>query len=394
MAYSTALRKAIGDLRACLGRHGLERQSARFAEHGEHEPAADAPLVLAACSGGRDSMALAAVARTVCGMLGLRCGAAIVDHGMQPGSAAVAAETADRCRALGLRPVDVRRVHVPLGRGDGAEAAARDARYAALCELAAERGAALVLLAHTRDDQAETVLIGLARSGGLDAIVGMPETTVRMTGTDGGAVEFGTGKFGAVEFGSGTPGTAVRFARPWLDVTRAQTTAICRELGLDWWDDPTNGDAVPAGQSLDGSYPLRSRIRHDLVPAMARCWGADPSARLAAGAASARLDADYLDGRAAELAERALTVVREEERSVARLDAAALAAEHPALRRRVIVRALRALAIPVAATHVEAVDRLVTDWHGQRPLALPSQCSASRKGHVIEVCEDRRHANR
>ena len=389
MPYSPSLRRAVGELRACLERHGLGRQSSRFAEHGEHRPDPDAPLVLVACSGGRDSMALAAVGHIVCGMLGLRFGAVIVDHGMQDGSDAVACEAAERCDAIGLDPVMVRRVEVDrrLIASDGSEAAARDARYAALVDAARETGAAMVLLAHTLNDQAETVMIGLARSGGLDAIVGMPEVTER--GESGGesSGESG-GKDGHDEHdGLGDP---VRFVRPWLNVTRAQTTAICRELNIAWWDDPTNGDAVLASRPLDASYPLRSRIRHDLMPAMARCYGRDPAASLAAGTASARIDADYLDQAADRLAAQALSC----DDGRVRIDARRLLDEHPALRRRVIVRALRTLGIPVAAVHVEAIDRLITDWHGQRPLVLPSQCSAIRKGHVIEVCEDRRHANR
>ena len=378
MPYSASLRTAIGAVRAALEANGLRRQSARFAEHGMHEPAPDAPLVLVACSGGRDSMALAAVTHIVCGMLGLRCGAAIVDHGLQDGSADVARAAAERCRALGLDPVAVQRVNVDGSCREGMEAAARDARYDALADIAAACGARAVLLAHTLDDQAETVLIGLARSGGLDAITGMPAVTVRHA--------------------AGLTAAGLRFVRPWLNVTRAQTTAVCRELNLQWWDDPTNGDGVDAAAELDGSYPLRSRIRHDLLPAMARCYGRNPAASLAAGAASARIDADYLDRAAERLAARALTADdgRDSGRDAAsvRLDAGLLAGEHPALRRRVIVRALRKAGVPVAAVHVEAIDRLIVDWHGQRPLALPSQCTAIRKGHVIEVCKDRRHANR
>lgn len=374
MPYSASLRTAIGAVRAALESNGLRRQSARFAEHGIHEPAPDAPLVLVACSGGRDSMALAAVAHTVCGMLGLRCGAAIVDHGLQDGSADVARAAAERCRALGLDPVTVRRVNVDGTCREGLEAAARDARYDALVGIAADCGACAVLLAHTLDDQAETVLIGLARSGGLDAITGMPAVTVRHA--------------------AGSQTTGLRFVRPWLNVTRAQTTAVCRELNLRWWDDPTNGDGADADVELDGSYPLRSRIRHDLLPAMARCYGRNPAASLAAGAASARIDADYLDRAAECLAARAVTADDGRDPTSVRLDADLLAGEHPALRRRVIVRALRMAGVPVAAVHVEAIDRLIVDWHGQRPLALPSQCTAIRKGHVIEVCKDRRHANR
>ena len=98
--------------------------------------------------------------------MGVRCGAVIVDHGLQAGSERVASEAADRCRALGLGPVIMRNATVQA-RGEGLEAAARQARYDELCAAAHESGAIAVLLAHTMDDQAETVLIGLLRSRGV-----------------------------------------------------------------------------------------------------------------------------------------------------------------------------------------------------------------------------------
>ena len=134
MVYSSRLRKGIGELRAALESAGLGLQDARFARHGEHAPDADAPLIMVACSGGRDSMALAAVAAKTCASLGLRCGAIIIDHQLQQGSAGVAWATADRCVALGLDPVRVRAIDVPDSRGIGVEAAAREARYHAIVD--------------------------------------------------------------------------------------------------------------------------------------------------------------------------------------------------------------------------------------------------------------------
>lgn len=113
MVYSSRLRKGIGELRAALESAGLGLQDARFARHGEHAPDVDAPLIMVSCSGGRDSMALAAVAAKTCASLGLRCGAIIIDHQLQQGSAGVARATADRCVALGLDPVRVRAIDVP-----------------------------------------------------------------------------------------------------------------------------------------------------------------------------------------------------------------------------------------------------------------------------------------
>ena len=113
MAYSARLRKAVGAVRATLSAVELcDVQAPEFAQHGDHAVAADAPLVLVACSGGRDSMALAAVSHIVCTSMGVRCGAVIVDHGLQEGSEQVAGEAANRCRALGLGPVIVRNATV------------------------------------------------------------------------------------------------------------------------------------------------------------------------------------------------------------------------------------------------------------------------------------------
>lgn len=367
MAYSPRLRAAVGAVRAALEAAGLGLQSPRFAEHGEHQPDADAPLVLVACSGGRDSMALAAVAGTVCASLGVRCGAIIVDHGLQAGSADVAEEAAGRCRSLGLGPVEVRRVEVADAAGEGLEAAAREARYAALIEAAHNLDAAAVLLAHTLDDQAETVLIGLLRSGGVDALAGMPARVER----------------------GGVP-----FLRPLLPLTRADTTGICDDLGLEYWNDPTNGPDIEDGSALlPRDYPLRSRIRHDLLPYINAFSGADITQRLADGARLARNDKDYLDQAAASVARTAIRPGAADA-EILRLDAKALAGEHPAIRRRVIAHALSSAGIVANARQVEAIDRLIVDWHGQGPVDLPSGHSANRKKHVIRVCQDGAHANR
>src|SRR4051812_41199616 len=118
-------------------------------------------LVLAAVSGGADSLALAAALAHVASRRRLRAGAVVVDHGLQPGSAARAAASADTCHTLGLAPVAV--VPVEVGAAGGPEAAARAARYDALARHADLNDASAVVLGHTLDDQAETVLLGLGR---------------------------------------------------------------------------------------------------------------------------------------------------------------------------------------------------------------------------------------
>lgn len=388
MAYSARLRKAVGAVRATLSAVELcDVQAPEFAQHGDHAVAADAPLVLVACSGGRDSMALAAVSHIVCTSMGVRCGAVIVDHGLQAGSERVAGEAADRCRALGLGPVIMRNATVQA-RGEGLEAAARQARYDELCAAAHESGAIAVLLAHTMDDQAETVLIGLLRSRGVDALAGMPQVFTRSGAT---------------------------FARPLLTLTRAETTGICEDLGVEYWDDPTNGDAVDG--ELPNDYPLRSRVRHDLLPAIERFAGFNVTRHFAESARLARMDKEYLDQRSDEVMGEAVAAVDWPASSAAvstdapracvagdtndsshgiglMIGVKRIAREPEAIRLRVIAHALSQAGVNASAAQIAAIDRLVVDWHGQGGVSLPRGYSANRKKHVIRVCQDGAHANR
>lgn len=388
MAYSARLRKAVGAVRATLSAVELcDVQAPEFAQHGDHAVAADAPLVLVACSGGRDSMALAAVSHIVCTSMGVRCGAVIVDHGLQAGSEQVASEAADRCHALGLGPVIMRNATVQA-RGEGLEAAARQARYDELCAAAHESGAIAVLLAHTMDDQAETVLIGLLRSRGVDALAGMPQVFTR---------------------------SGVTFARPLLTLTRAETTGICEDLGVEYWDDPTNGDAVDG--ELPNDYPLRSRVRHDLLPAIERFAGFNVARHFAESARLARMDKEYLDQRSDEVMGEAVAAVDWPASSAAvstdapracvagdtndsshgvglMISVRRIAREPEAIRLRVIAHALSQAGVNASAAQIAAIDRLVVDWHGQGGVSLPRGYSANRKKHVIRVCQDGAHANR
>lgn len=388
MAYSARLRKAVGAVRATLSAVELcDVQAPEFAQHGDHAVAADAPLVLVACSGGRDSMALAAVSHIVCTSMGVRCGAVIVNHGLQAGSEQVASEAEDRCHALGLGPVIMRNATVQA-RGEGLEAAARQARYDELCAAAHESGAIAVLLAHTMDDQAETVLIGLLRSRGVDALAGMPQVFTRSGAT---------------------------FARPLLTLTRAETTGICEDLGVEYWDDPTNGDAVDG--ELPNDYPLRSRVRHDLLPAIERFAGFNVARHFAESARLARMDKEYLDQRSDEVMGEAVAAVDWPASSAAvstdapracvagdtndsshgiglMISVKRIAREPEAIRLRVIAHALSQAGVNASAAQIAAIDRLVVDWHGQGGVSLPRGYSANRKKHVIRVCQDGAHANR
>jgi tRNA(Ile)-lysidine synthase len=392
------MRKAVGAVRSQLEEHGLGRQSRVYADHGRHAPADAAPLLLVACSGGRDSLALAKVAGIVAGMNGLRCGAVIVDHQLQSGSATVAHRAAACCEKMGLSPVEVMTVDVTTAtRGtvsEGVEAAAREARYGALVSAAQRLKAAAVLIAHTQDDQVETVLIGLARTSSPAAFAGMPREFSR----DG-----------------------ITFLRPLMDLTRADTTAICQQNGLSWWDDPTNGDGshIPQDQ-----LPLRSRIRQTLVPVLHSVVGQAVSQHLADAADSLRADQEYLDAVAVKAfaqvtlaesgesesgdSESAKRESRKHEsgdrksgdrepiaghRVVLRLDCEGLEKLAAPIRTRVIVAALRSIGAEPTRSHLERIDTLVTQWHGQSPVCLSSGFSVIRQKHVIELCQDRTHAN-
>ena len=141
---------------------------------------ADLPLLLVACSGGPDSLALVAIAAHFARRGDVRVGAIIVDHGLQENSAAVAAQTAQTLTDLGLHPVITEKVQVPAG-NMGPERAARTARYSAFTQAVEATGARAVLLGHTLDDQAETVLLGLSRGSGTRSLAGMPPVRVAPT---------------------------------------------------------------------------------------------------------------------------------------------------------------------------------------------------------------------
>ncbi|MFJ2749808.1 MULTISPECIES: tRNA lysidine(34) synthetase TilS [unclassified Streptomyces] len=308
------------------------------------------PLVLVACSGGADSMALASALAFEAPKLGIRAGGITVDHGLQPGSDLRAAEVVTRMTALRLDPVES--VAVRVGRDGGPEAAARDARYGALDEAADRLGAAAVLLGHTRDDQAETVLLGLARGSGIRSLSGMPE------------VSGGPG-------GPGTAGRTNRYRRPFLQIDRQTARKACMVQSLPVWDDPHN---------IDPAY-TRSRLRHEGLPALEKALGKGVVEALARTAQLSRDDADALDAWAAE----AETGVRDDD---GRLECAKLYALPPAVRRRVLRRAVVAAGSPAGslfARHIEEVDRLITGWRGQGAINLPGRVEAQRQGGRLVI---------
>lgn len=297
-------------------------------------------LVMVACSGGPDSLALAAATAFVAPRLGLRAGLITVDHGLQAGSAERAEDVVAWAKGAGLSPALMIEVDA-TPHGDGPEAAARSARYAALGDAARRECAPVVLLGHTREDQAETVLLALARGAGVRGLSGMP---VRR---DAGGVAF---------------------LRPLLDVARADTADTCVELRLAPWTDPHNDDARFA----------RSRVRSAL-PLLTELLGPGVVANLARTARLVAADTAALDGWAAA----AEATARNDDGS---LDIATLATMPAAIRTRVLrTFALRvgAPAGTLAATHIDAIDALVMAWHGQGPVALPGAILVGRQaGHL------------
>lgn len=306
--------------------------------------------VLVACSGGADSLALAAATAFVAPRLGIAAGLVTVDHGLQPGSAQRAADLARWATEQGFAPVEVATVVVD-GRPGGPEAAAREARYQALIQIARRHDAAAVLLGHTRDDQAETVLLALARGGGPRGLAGMPDQR-ELAG--------------------------VMLLRPLLDLDRDQTRKACAVLGLSPWADPHNADPAYA----------RARVRADLLPALVGTLGPGVVANLARTARLIAEDTAALD----TLAATALTTARVEPADPAdpagpsRLAVAVLAGLLPAVRTRVLHAWARELGAPPAALaqrHVVALDALVTGWHGQGPVHLPGAILVARRGDLL-----------
>jgi tRNA(Ile)-lysidine synthase len=284
-------------------------------------------LVLAACSGGADSLALAAALAHEATRRRLRAGGVTVDHGLQPGSAQRARRVAAALAGLGLDPVEAVPVTVAAGPGAGGpEAAARGARYQALDEVARRTGARAILLGHSLDDQAETVLLGLARGSGARSLAGMPARRGY-------------------------------YRRPLLGVRRATLRQACCILGLRPWDDPHNSDPAFA----------RVRVRQQALPALEAAIGPGVAQALARTAGQLRSDAETLD----ELAAGQAPLMRDVDGGWL---ADALRAAPAAIRTRMLRMAAVEAGCPpgkLTARHVESLDSLVTGWHGQRWATLP-----------------------
>lgn len=348
-AVGTARRHLAAALEKLLGAGSIKATGrSRTASTAD---AADLPLLLVACSGGPDSLALAGIAAHFARRGDVRVGAIIVDHGLQEDSAAVAAQTTQILTDLGLHPVITEKVQVPIG-NMGPEMAARTARYTAFTKAVEATGARAVLLGHTLDDQAETVLLGLSRGSGTRSLAGMPPVRVE---------------------------EGVTYLRPFLGLRRADMLDICDAETLTPWIDPTNTD-----ETL-----MRARIRHSVLPYLEEYLGGDVARSLARTASVAGPDAEYLDEQAQAAYEQALlpagTAVRGIEREDAvLLDRAQVAALHPALRLRVLATACKAAGGENPGfERLQALDSFTAEYAVAGPVQVPGHVSAYRRRKIV-----------
>jgi len=301
----------------------------RLAVRSELEDIAAGDSVLVAASGGADSSALAAALLLECKTKSIKVIALIIDHGLQKNSADVTHETKRALTKIGYENIEIRRVTVEIT--DGLEASARRARYQALNDVANSHNAVATFLGHTKDDQAETVLLGLSRGSGSRSLSGMAARVDR-------------------------------YRRPLLSITRAQTEAACEEAGIKFWQDPHN-------QSMEFT---RVRVREVVLPTMEKEIGPGISDALARSAKLLRDDADALDYLSDEIFSKL---------EPASLDISKLEAQPRAIRTRILRRAIYLAGAPqgsLSAEHIEPVEALITAWKGQGPISLPGGVTVAR----------------
>ncbi|MFD0705454.1 tRNA lysidine(34) synthetase TilS [Alloscardovia venturai] len=321
--------------------------------------------VLVACSGGRDSLALvAATCAAYHGELGshgstgdVRVGAVIVNHQLQENSAEVAARAREQCTRVGCDFVRVIDVDVERTRA-GLEADARNARYQALIHVAQEENARCILVAHTSDDVAETMLIQLLRNPRFEALTGM-DTFTQFDG--------------------------ISLVRPFLELTREDTTAACHELNLEYWDDPTNGDGVPRSEKLPQDFPLRSKLRHDVIPELSRVVGRDIRKLLAQSAQRNREDMDIIEN-AVDEAFSAIIRVKNGQYEV---KIRPLVKFTTAIQRRVIARAIELMDIKPTASMLSDIIQLSELDQKKKLIQLTSALYANKVYDVIQLWKDR-----
>lgn len=285
----------------------------------ENPELAKAKSVLLAVSGGPDSMALAAACAFELPKLGIVFRALIVDHSLQENSSLVALEAKSRLGEMGVQAL-VSRITVKA-KGEGLEAAARSARYRALEQARERAGADFILLGHNLDDQAETVLLGVTRGSGLRSIAGMKLV-------DG------------------------YYVRPFLGISKANLRQACLDAGIAFWDDPHN---------LDPSF-TRVRIRN-LMGTLDSELGPGITHALARTAEVAN-EADEI---ITELAQQLISKAS----AATGLQVSVMVSAQTGIRRKALLLWLQeAGAKTPSRAQVLAVEGLITNWHGQKPLRL------------------------
>lgn len=283
--------------------------------------------LLLAVSGGADSLAMSAAVAFEARKLGIEVAAAVIDHALQANSAEVAAQAAERLATLGIDQVIVQRVVVKKS-GDGMEAAARDARYQALEKIRSKQKADWIVLGHNLDDQAETVLLGLARGSGLRSIAGMSAVDRER-----------------------------RLLRPLLDVSRETLRQACSDAGISFWDDPHNQDSKFARVRV---RKLAGELEKNLGPGFAQAL-----ARTAQSAAEAD---EVINELASKLVKKSL--VKAGARQVS-YQVSALEKAKDAVRRKALhIICQSAGAKNISRSQILAIDELLTNWHGQKKSSL------------------------
>ena len=285
--------------------------------------------VLVAVSGGADSLALAAALVPESKNALINLVGVTIDHQLQKNSGEQAEKVRTQLFELGFSEIEIVKVDVEMI--DGLEASARRARYAALDAIAEKYNAKLIFLGHTLNDQAESVLLGLARGSGARSLSGM----ARCTG---------------------------KYCRPLLAITRFETLAACAENSLTPWIDPHNSDSQFA----------RVRVRTTALPKLEETIGPGITEALARSADLLRDDADALDGWANQVAVGL---------DLSDLEISLLADLPKAVRTRLLRMAIYAAGAPtgsITADHVASVEAFVTSWHGQGACSLPGGVKVSR----------------
>ena len=285
--------------------------------------------ILIGVSGGADSMALAVATLLESKSVGIEAVAIIIDHQLQDGSSQVAASAREKLLELGFDDVEVVQVDVVIS--DGMESSARRARFQAFEAAIAKYQPDYFFLAHTKNDQAESVLLGLARGSGTRSLSGIAQVN---------------GKF----------------VRPLLDVDREVTENACRENGIVPWEDPHNSDLQYA----------RVRVRRQILPLLESALGPGIVSALARSSTILREDADALD----LLAGQIYSAV-----DPSNLEISELESLPKALRIRLLRLAIYGLGAPegsLSADHLAPVEALITNWHGQGEISLPGGVKVER----------------